>query len=195
MKTFKNKKKLSGKKKHSRLINKKCTRVKGQYKKYSKLRGGARVNPFADAVPILGTKAAGLSNLEPTILKKSVNLSEVETRIKDKYFCETFNKQKGENNNFYNIYDCTPEQPFYNIKNKIKIYVDKTNNNKQFAIHEYSNQSFTIEYSDGIVKKSFNLGLIDLNVDIMQVALNNGCLSSEESSTVSTSEYATLNFP
>ena len=43
MKTFKNKKKLSGKKKHSRLINKKCTKVKGQYKKYSKLKGGANV--------------------------------------------------------------------------------------------------------------------------------------------------------
>ena len=43
MKTFKNKKKLSGKKKHSRLINKKCTKVNGQYKKYSKLKGGANV--------------------------------------------------------------------------------------------------------------------------------------------------------
>jgi hypothetical protein len=92
------------------------------------------------------------------------------------------NYKVSESGNF-EIRKCKIITPYFLYKNDILLYIEKPSQDKlesthTFAVHEYSNQSMNIQYlntSTGI-QTTFNIRLIDLNVDTMQLALNSGCL-------------------
>jgi len=115
MKTFKNKKKFSGKKNNSKLKYKKYSKRNGQYKKYSKLKGGSNVS-----IPsIFGKQRTDLFDNPPILKRPPISLRRPSTTRKilekesiEKEKIEELKQQiKNEINTFIDEFKIEPETP------------------------------------------------------------------------------------
>ena len=150
-----------------------ASRLKNKNKKRSNMRGGSNV-----AIKQNNENGFTLAKKSRKTLhhNKQEEITKKHKIIEDKHKCSKLTFLSNKNGN--SIYECKTITPYFLYENDVKIYVDNVTPEHTFAVHEYSNQSMNIQYVNTTtgLQKTFNIRLIDLNVDTMQLALNTGSL-------------------
>ena len=188
MKTLrKNKKRISGKKHNSKLINKKSTRMRGGAT--LSLPVNSRLNQFNLSYVGLNKKDDKIDKIFEFEIAKfnKEQLTDINDMVIDIYISDTnlFNPVNADKPKKYfkfiykklgndGIRKIIYVYPKYQEVSRLHPSNDKVNQDI-FIVHEFNNQAISVE-TDPNLEKGLIITPLELSVDTMQLAINTGCL-------------------